>query len=385
MAINKTKVRRKGKLIFLIGILGTVIFTTIANKSTLSNYHDELNERITNESGLKLSRQELIDKVYNFTPNEENYDDIAFIISFEAEYFYYISFGIVTPHSCDVNISLKDPDGDPYYLFDSRDSDYPNLKMQQYYYLNIPFGVAISGDYQLDFIVYLNCSLNIHINVRRAYFKCLEDILPSCEWDHRILYYVDKCEDKTFKVHYRELKTDTYYRFYFARVSPIENASNYVSIDYKLTSSNNINYTIYKGENLPTMSISQDYLYPDCLTDEFELSEGIPNLYDVIKFDFGITVEGVYKFDMTIHCEVETVNIAFAIVELNDISDIIDPITGENKTEPENTPETNSTGAIFSVPPEYTVGFLAFMGTFAGILVGIVLYHRKRTVSGLNI
>lgn len=374
MAIKKLKI----KTICLIGILSTIFFTTTMNQlltgTTINQYNDERNK----EFQLHMSRVELIDKVYNFTTEHSKEN---FSIYFSEEWFYYISFGVVTPHTCDIEIHLEDPDGDWYYIFDSA-----NGSIKQYLYYHIPFGVALSGNYTLHFHVYLTQNLNIHINVRQGSFKCLQDILPSCEWDSTILYYIDKFDNGMNKIHFRNLKTDTYYRFYFARVSPIAYESNStVRIDYGIAASNDINYTIYEGKKLPGMSASVDEVYPDCLSGEFELPIGIPNLYDIIKFDFGTAIEGFYELNMTIHCDVKAVNIAYAIVELNDIDDVIDPITGENQTEPDPSPETNSTSAIFSVPPEYTVGFLAFMGVFAGILVGVVLYHRKRSVSGLSI
>ncbi len=103
----------------------------------------------------------------------------------------------------------------------------------------------------------------------------------------------------------------------------------------------------------------------------------------VAIFRFGTAVEGIYTIKIVIHCEVDLVNIAYAIVEDHKIStedecnctlpDPVDPDPGDpgpkNGTNPQN---------YYYVPVEWTLGFAATVGLVVGALIVIGISHRKR-------
>ena len=154
---------------------------------------------------------------------------------------------------------------------------------------------------------------------------------------------------------YIYLKTDYYYYFYFGRVSAISANKSYdVDLNYTITCPEDIEYIIYENKALPEVT-------------------------EIISFKFGTAIQGLYSVYLIIYCEVPHVNIAYAVIEGSKISDVI------NGTEPEPSNETDTPTFIVSIPKEWTIGFVAIIGILVVVVIGVVIYHRKRNVLNLNL
>jgi len=310
----------------------------------------------SNMTPMASSEPYLVNKVYNFTTNKD-YVNFSNNIFFEHLYIYNIYIEIVTPHSCHMNISLWDPEGDKYDIYDSRDL---GIQLEQFQYREIPFGVAITGNYTITFKAHLDRNLNIHIKIINSGLLCLQDALPPSAFSEKEFYAVNKFYNNTIRNHNITLKTDVLYRFYFGRYSSIAYLSkSNTTITYNITSSIDIEYVIYVDDSLPSVTI-------------------------VDSFDFGTSVEGLYFFNITINCKVLCVNIAYAIVEVEKIAD------GTNPNDPVPPPDddnetTNNTlsGIRFFIPPELTIGVVLGIGALVGIPVLIIVLRRKKNTSSL--
>jgi hypothetical protein len=113
MGIKESISLRKIKISLLILIIFSFMALTILSRSLA--YEVPHNEEFPEQ--LQTSNSEvLVDKVYNFT-TVRDYVIFRDNIFFVKLFIYYISFEIVTPHTCDMNISLWDPDGDLYHIY----------------------------------------------------------------------------------------------------------------------------------------------------------------------------------------------------------------------------------------------------------------------------
>ncbi|MFX0005454.1 MAG: hypothetical protein ACFFA7_06175 [Promethearchaeota archaeon] len=283
----------------------------------------------------------ITDKVYNFTVEEPIlvFNDV---ILFEKYYYYDIMAVVVTPHTCDLNITLFDPEGDPYEI------TYESNMVQDDYRI-IPFGTALTGNYTILFEAILIENLNIHIKIERG-FKCLYDEIAGDELQKLKYYDVRKFKNGTKIVFNTTFKSDWYYKFYFERVSPIsKKLSCYVVMEHDIISSIGIPYTIYRNESL-----------------EFQISS---------IYRFGTAVEGLYIMNLTIYCNVPCVNIAFAVVESYRIADEIDP---NDDDPPPDIPGNNTSGMDVIIPTAWTVGMIVFVGSAVAIPILIVVSRKKK-------
>ena len=337
MAINSNKVKFRTKVIFLVVLL----FLLGSNMLNISN---SAQKEETNTP--KTSDVELIDKVYAFTTSNNSlfFDKSLY---FEEFTYYYISVMVVTPHQCTMNITLWDPEDDQYELFYREN-------MNQGENSEIPFGTALGGNYSMLFAVELEYNLNIRIKIEEGE-GCLRHNIDPEAFRDRVLYNVKKFYDGELIQEYIYLKTDYYYKFYFGRVSAISAIKSYdVEADYTITCPEDIEYIIYDNKSLPEVT-------------------------EIISFKFGTAIQGLYSVYLTIYCDVPNVNIAYAVIEGSKISDII------NGTEPEPTNGTDTPSFIVSIPKEWTIGFISIIGVLVVVVIGVVIYHRKRNVLNLNI
>jgi hypothetical protein len=299
---------------------------------------------------LKMSAEEdlLIDKVYTFmAPSDTIYFDNSLFL--EKNYNYYISVKIVTPHICNMEISLWDPEDARYDIFYKEN-------MTQGEDFEIPFGVALEGNYSAKFSVKCNKTLNVYIAMEKG-GKCLQDIISIQDWDNKVLYKVIKFDNSSEIEEHLYCKTDTYYTFYIGRVSAIAvNLSNSVSIDYIINDPENTSFNIY-GNNV------------------------LEIINSVNKFKFGTAIEGVYILDMAIYCEVKYVNVAYAIIKGPRISEILDP----NTSDPDPTNITESNQGIFSLSSSVIAGASILVLIVIGVSIIAVIIHKKQNPIALNI
>ncbi|MFX0021501.1 MAG: hypothetical protein ACFE9S_04195 [Candidatus Hermodarchaeota archaeon] len=283
----------------------------------------------------------ITDKVYNFTVDEPIliFNDV---ILFEKPYYYDIMVVVVTPHTCDLNITLFDPEDDPYEI------TYESNMVQDEYRI-IPFGTALTGNYTMIFKAILIENLNIHIKIEQG-FKCLYDEIAGDELQKLKYYDVRKFKNGTTIVFNSTFKSDWYYKFYFERVSPIsKKLSRYVVMEHDIVSSIGIPYRIYRNESL-----------------EFRISS---------VYRFGTAVEGLYIMNITIYCDVPCVNIAFAVVERYRIADEIDP---NDDDPPPDIPGNNTSGMDVIIPTAWTIGMIVFVGSAVAIPILIIVSRKKK-------
>ncbi|MFX0043337.1 MAG: hypothetical protein ACFE8L_10520 [Candidatus Hodarchaeota archaeon] len=335
MAIKKCKLKFKVSLLVILLFSISYSMTNISNSSQYGGMRSP-----------KISDEELIDKVYAFTiSNSSLFFDKSLL--FEEFTYYYVSVMVVTPHHCAMNITLWDPEGDQYEI-------YYRENMNQGENSEIPFGTALTGNYSMLFDVILEYNLNIRIKIEKGE-GCLRNNIDPEVFDDRVLYNVKKFYNGESIQEYIYLKTDYYYKFYFGRVSAISaNKSYNTQTDYTITCPEDIEYIIYENRTLPEIT-------------------------DIIFFRFGTAVQGLYTVLLTVYCDVPHVNLAYAVIEGSKISDVI------NGTEPEPTNGTDTPTFIISIPKEWTIGFVAVIGILVVIVIGVVIYHRKRNVLNLNL
>jgi len=332
------------KYIYFIGII------TILSTASLYNNLSESNcIAISKRNNLSSSAALQVDKVYNFTIDRPYlyFDENLY---FEHFYNYFITVCVVTPHTCNLNITLWDPDGDEYQV------SYEEFMVQDDY-REIPFGVAISGNYSMLFSVALTQNLNIHINIECGGL-CLYDKILTEELSYIIHFNVLKFYNGAHISHSLTLKADMNYRFYFGRVSAIsKNLSGRTELVHKITDdSQGIPFIIYTNDTVASPK-------------------------EVTSYHFGTAGAGQYTVNLTIYCDVPVVNIAYAIVEKQSIADGTDPNDDDPPLPPYD--PINGTGIEVFIPREWTIGMIIFVGSAVVIPIIVVVYRKKKNPTGI--
>jgi hypothetical protein len=298
----------------------------------------------------KISSEEvLVDKVFTFlAPNDVKQFDTLYLLE---DLNYFVLLEIVTPHNCQINISVIDPDFDVYQIFRTE----VNISQGDQWF-EVPFGTAIAGNYTFTFSVIAALNLNVYIKIHfDREDKCLYDIIAPEYLNNLELYRVNKFSDGAFFEHNIMLKTDVSYKFYLGRVSAIGGSpvESEVGVDYDLTDPQDIEFIIYQNQTLETVG-------------------------SILQFNFGTAVNGIYAVEIRIYCQVDVVNVAYAIAEDYSIS------TGVNGTTPDPVPSNGTNSGFFYMPMEWTISFGVFVGGILGLLVIIGSVRRKRNSVSLR-
>ena len=319
------------------------------------------NSQIPKDLGSELmpktsSEQILIDKVYTFlAPFDSLTCDGNFL---EAQYNYWILVEIVTPHDCQINVTIIDPEQEVYDAFGTAFN-----ASQGDGWFKFPFGTAIAGNYTFIFSVEAELNLNLLLKVSYdpEHDKCLYDILTPQDIAHLNMYNVTKFHDQEVIEHRVYLRTDYCHKFVIGRVTSI--AGNLPSkwgfyADYDIEDPVGIPFKIYDNKSLPGVG-------------------------SVAFFSFGTAVEGMYTVKIIIHCKVDIVNIAYAIVEDHKIStedpcnctlpDPVEPPPDNNETTNGTTPQN-----YYYIPIQWTLGFAVTTGIAVGALFVMVSARKKR-------
>ena len=185
--------------------------------------------------------------------------------------------------------------------------------------------------------------------------KCLYDIMSPEFVANLKLYQINKFYHGTEVEHNVLLKTDVSYKFHIGRVSAIggEPVSREVGAYYDLTDPDGVEFTIYVNKTLNSVG-------------------------EVLHFNFGTAVAGVYTVKIKIVCKVDVVNVAYAIAEDYSISTVI------NGTEPEPDPTNGTIRGYFYVPIEWTLGFVVTAGLVVGALVVMGSVRKKKSSVSLR-
>jgi len=337
---------KKTKVIFFI-LIFTYFLVSV-------NYIQVGNTQISSEieeNEVKISGTDLPDKVYTFlAPKTDLIFDDLFL---KKHYKYYIYVELVTPHNCTLTITLIDPDGKQYDIFENNLFIDPE-DLDKGRYFETPFGTAIEGDYTLKFSVSTLENLNLYIRIEKGP-KSLYDKIPMEEQESIVLYHVTRFYSGMSIAHNITLKTDYMYKFYFGRVSPISIMENsHVDISFSITDSEAVVFTIYSNETLTPI-----------------------NNVNISKF--GTAIDGVYQEKITIQSGVQYTNIGYAVIEHHRISDLVDP----NETiipDPDPVNNTVFQKNIFSMPQEWNTGILVFFGSILLIVIVVVVKNRKKNV-----
>ncbi len=300
-------------------------------------------------SQLKTSDITLIDKVYTFTVEDPDllFNDLIL----EQFYTYYFSVTVVTPHLCAIDIVIWDPAGDKYYLSYEEN-------MTQGDEREIPFGTALEGDYDIQFSAHLTENINVRVKIERG-VKVLYDNIMAPEQSKIMYYNVSKVSDGELLTTDLLFNTDKSYKFYFSRVSAISTkfgaSSYYVLMDHFIQDPQGIRFKIYRNE-------------------------GIAGPNNVTKYKFGTQISGYYTITIIINCQVDWVNIAFAIVDAGHISDEIEQLDPEEPTN--NTTNSTANNVRMYIPQGWAIGAFVFFGAMIGIPILVVVYRRKKNATG---
>ncbi|MFX0040167.1 MAG: hypothetical protein ACFFCY_05070 [Promethearchaeota archaeon] len=346
MAIKGTQRFKSLKLGIILVLISTILTIPFLNHPKGSNYIILLK----NKPNMSASSDILVDKVYNFTISRP-YVYFNQNLYLERLYNYFITICIVTPHTCDMNITLWDTEGDEFRLSFEKN-------MSQNDYREIPYGVAVNGNYSILFAANLTENLNILINIQRD-GRCLYDKIQSEELSYIIFIDVLKFYERTHFSHRLSLKTDMNYRFYFGRVSAISaGLSEYTGLTHTITDeTQGILFGIYHNDTIASPK-------------------------GVTSYQFGTAIEGEYSLNLTIFCDVKAVNLAYAIVEEQRVADGIDP-NDDNPPDPPDDPHNGTVGLEAFIPVEWTIGMIILAG--CGVIIPIILiqHRKKKNPSGI--
>jgi len=347
MAI-KFKSRQKAIVVTFVMISGLTI--GILSLNSRFNGEAEHSINLNPSNAPKASSEEmLVDKVFTFlAPNDiQQFSDLYLLEDLN----YYVLLEIVTPHNCEINVSIIDPDLDIYDIFRTE----VNISQGDQWF-EVPFGTSIAGNYTFIFSVIAALNLNVYIKIHfDREVKCLYDIMAPGYINNMELYRVNKFFDGTMIEHNVMLKTDVSYKFFLGRVSAIGGSpiDGEVGVDYELTDPQDIEFIIYQNTTVESVGA-------------------------VLHFNFGTAIGGVYTVKLKIYCLVDVVNVAYAIAEDHSISTI------NNGTTPDPGPSNSTTKGFFYMPMEWTIGFGICAGGILGLLVVIGSVRRKRNSVSLK-
>lgn len=289
---------------------------------------------------LNTNSYEYICKVFTFTPTQNNY-----ILQFSLlkNYMHSIIVEMVSPHQCDINITIQDSYDRKFHIF------YANIS-QNYGEFSIPFGTAVGGTHTFQFTVNTTQNLNIKIKIVREDINCLYDKIDMFEHGSIIFYEVSCFSDGFTITHEVTLQTDRRYTFYVGRVS---------SISSLLTAQGRIRFDIYDL---------------DAILFKIYENDTLATVASVNIFRFGTAMAGEYSFNIQIFCEVEWMNLGYAIV---DDGSICNP-PQENTTQ-------NDLLAYFSIPIDWGLGTIIGIGIITGAIIIFVAFYKKKSGAGLNL
>ena len=287
-----------------------------------------------------ISASNLPNKVFLFQSPQDSL--MLGDIVLEQYYVYYLYVEIVTPYNCSLKITLWDPQGKQFDIFES--SLYVEPEGANYY--EIPFGTALAGNYDIVFYTITPENVNLYIRMEKGP-KCMYDKIPMEEVKDIRLYDVTRFSNEGFIDHTILFNTDYMYKFYVGRLSPISMMeNNEVRLDFIIRDPDGIIYNIFLNTTLAAID-------------------------DIDRFKFGTAIEGLYSFTIKMYCNVAYVNIGYSIVALYQISSE----TGANQTDPTNS--STLLNRYFTMPTEWTIGILGFAGSVSAI-IGVVIYKQKK-------
>ncbi len=325
--IVKCKKKIAPGIILLFFLVGVVFIPNVINIQKMNSQNTEISVLGSELNTQDLGEGLIHDKVHTF---HENHRQIVLNPYLLNQSFYHIKFAVVTDeHECHMNLTLIDPNGLIYHIFKSE------VPMRFNAYYTVPYGVAVTGNHTLIFTETEGPNLNIHISI----------------------YQGDKMSDIPFPVHPEEnhncsinLETDTMYKFYISRVSPIAYSLDAtLEINLNLTDPNGIVFIIFNSK--PIMAFNTP-----------------------IDFPFGTAVGGFYSMDFKNYQVQLNINILVHLVRIRKISTELNSSDVGNQTNTTN----SSIKTVPFIPPTAFYGGVGIVGMVAIIALVIGYINKKK-------
>ena len=241
-------IKSRTKAIVVVIALISGLFAGIMSINSRNGNKNPISETILNSGDQPKASSEglLVDKVFTFLAPDDSkqFDDLYLYKGIN----YYVLVEIVTPHNCEINVTVIDPDLDVYQIFKTE----VNISQGDQWF-EIPFGTALSGNYTFIFSVIAELNLNLYVKISfDSEDKCLYDIIAPKFLERMKLYQVNKFTNEMVVEHNTVFKTDTFYKFYLGRVSAIGGLTveNEVRVDYDVTDPDGIEFTIYQNKTV---------------------------------------------------------------------------------------------------------------------------------------
>lgn len=293
-----------------------------------------------NNNTPKISGSDLPNKVYLFQAPQDTL--MLGDILLEQYYIYYLYVEIVTPYNCSLKITLWDPQGKQFDIFESS----LHVEPEGANYYEIPFGTALAGNYDIVFYAIMPENVNLYIRMEKGP-KCMYDKIPMEEVKDIRLYHVTRFSNEYRINHTILFNTDYMYKFYIGRLSPISMMeNNEVRLDLSIKDPDGIIYNIFWNTTLAEIN-------------------------DIDRFKFGTAIEGLYSFTVKIYSNVEYVNIGYSIIALYKIG------SGTSTNQTDSTNSTTMSNRYFTMSSEWTIGIVGFAGSISAI-IGVVIYKQKK-------
>jgi len=326
---------KKIYIVLILFLIGGLLLMNSSSKNQFVNSSNVTKQSQPDISTDKLNTNsyEYISKVFTFTKTINTY---TLVYNLPKAYMHSIILQVVTPHSCTMNITLRDSLDREFHIFNA-------IISQGSGEISTPFGTAISGNYSFQFKVETEVNLNIKISIKNTGIKCLYDKIPI-EEHGRIVFYEVSCFSDGYFIQYDiPLLTDQRYKFYIGRVSSISILlSNRGDVFYNISDPSQREFQIYANDSLAGIA-------------------------DVNIFTFGTAIAGMYTIDIELYFDVTWMNVAYAII---DDGKICDPPPNNNQTSVEH---------YFWVPLEWGLLTVIGIGSCMGVIVMGIVINRKKS------
>jgi len=280
----------------------------------------------------------LIDSVYTI---EAPFDTIEFDTIYLFQYIAYcLNISLASPHSCEVNISLIDPDLSSY--------DINERKLEWGYsgaeYIIFSFGTAMAGNYSLILSFVAEYNLNVHL----CFFSkngCFEEVIRKNEIETLLFYRITKFTSTSAYIeHNIWLNTEVDYQFFMGRVTPyIKENGVPLSINYSIVDPRGIEFRIY---------------------DSFNLTSDI-QLY---TFHFQTALPGLHVIRLEVLSKIP-VNIGYYVIFSE---------SSEQTNEPQTLPSINSMGNFY-VPIQIVFYLSLFLSLILISLLYLLKIHQRKS------
>ena len=145
------KNHRDGKLHLEFILISSIMILLVISQIQFSS-----NTSIS--SNLNTSSEEVIwDSTHTvFSPNDQVFlEDLLF----QKDWMYNFYLELVTPHQCEINMTLTDPEGSHYIIFQGTVDNQPK---------EIQFGMVNEGAYNITLDVITEFTLNLHLKIERT-------------------------------------------------------------------------------------------------------------------------------------------------------------------------------------------------------------------------